>query len=123
MGTTDELLIPPVNFAMVDKGVYRSGYPNKKNLPFLHKLRLRSVMYVSTQFLVNIASLWSFGQLAGSRLQPEYFSLNCYSCGLFGWDVTLKQGRCTVRRRMDSGSQVFSNPLYWLLNWNCSEDM
>lgn len=48
MGTTDELLIPPVNFAMVDKGVYRSGYPNKKNLPFLHKLRLRSVVYVST---------------------------------------------------------------------------
>ncbi|KAH8938230.1 hypothetical protein BDL97_16G070700 [Sphagnum fallax] len=46
MGTEDDLLIPPLNFAMVDKGVYRSGYPNKKNLPFLHKLRLRSVVYL-----------------------------------------------------------------------------
>ena len=44
MGTEDGLLIPPLNFAMVDKGVYRSGYPNKKNLHFLHKLRLRSVV-------------------------------------------------------------------------------
>lgn len=46
MGPEDDLLIPPLNFAMVDKGVYRSGYPNKKNLPFLQKLRLRSVVYV-----------------------------------------------------------------------------
>ena len=44
MGPEDDLLIPPLNFAMVDKGVYRSGYPNMKNLPFLQKLRLRSVV-------------------------------------------------------------------------------
>ncbi|KAJ7540454.1 hypothetical protein O6H91_10G015800 [Diphasiastrum complanatum] len=42
----EQLLIPPLNFSMVDKGIYRSGYPNKKNLPFLHKLRLRSVVYL-----------------------------------------------------------------------------
>lgn len=44
MGAEDGLLIPPLNFAMVDKGVYRSGYPNKKNLHFLQKLRLRSIV-------------------------------------------------------------------------------
>ena len=43
----DELLIPPLNFSMVDKGVYRSGYPTKKNFPFLAKLGLRSVVYVT----------------------------------------------------------------------------
>lgn len=26
----EPLLIPPLNFAMVSSGIYRSGYPNKK---------------------------------------------------------------------------------------------
>lgn len=28
----EPLLIPPLNFAMVNSGIYRSGYPNKKVL-------------------------------------------------------------------------------------------
>lgn len=36
--------IPPLNFAMVAKGVYRSGYPNKRNHPFLSKLGLKSIL-------------------------------------------------------------------------------
>ena len=39
------LLVPPVNFAMVDKGMYRSGYPHDNNFPFLATLGLRSVVY------------------------------------------------------------------------------
>ncbi|KAL2919628.1 tyrosine-protein phosphatase siw14 [Polyrhizophydium stewartii] len=42
----DRVLVPPLNFAMVEPGVYRSGYPNKKNFPFLKKLGLKSVMYI-----------------------------------------------------------------------------
>nr|ACF83997.1 unknown [Zea mays] len=38
------LLVPPLNFAMVDHGVYRSGFPDASNLPFLETLRLRSVL-------------------------------------------------------------------------------
>ncbi|KAL6863829.1 hypothetical protein ACP4OV_016732 [Aristida adscensionis] len=38
------LLVPPLNFAMVDHGVYRSGFPDVSNLPFLDSLRLRSVL-------------------------------------------------------------------------------
>lgn len=37
-------LVPPLNFAMVDHGVYRSGFPDASNLPFLDSLRLRSVL-------------------------------------------------------------------------------
>ncbi|XP_048529714.1 probable tyrosine-protein phosphatase DSP4 [Triticum urartu] len=37
-------LVPPLNFAMVDHGVYRSGFPDASNLPFLENLRLRSVL-------------------------------------------------------------------------------
>ena len=31
-------LAPPENFAMVWKGIYRSGYPSKRNLTFLRTL-------------------------------------------------------------------------------------
>jgi len=40
------MFIPPLNFAMVAKGVYRSGYPNPKNFPFLKKLGLKSILYL-----------------------------------------------------------------------------
>ncbi|KAF1318976.1 hypothetical protein FI667_g13504, partial [Globisporangium splendens] len=40
-----EELIPPENFAMVEKGLYRSGFPKKKNFAFLKKcLGLRSIL-------------------------------------------------------------------------------
>jgi tyrosine-protein phosphatase SIW14 len=41
----ERMFIPPLNFAMVAKGVYRSGYPNPKNFPFLKKLGLKSILY------------------------------------------------------------------------------
>ncbi|GAB9476460.1 hypothetical protein Gpo141_00013525 [Globisporangium polare] len=40
-----EELIPPENFAMIEKGLYRSGFPKKKNFAFLKKcLGLRSIL-------------------------------------------------------------------------------
>eukprot|EP00252_Welwitschia_mirabilis_P024201 TRINITY_DN7087_c0_g1_i1.p1 TRINITY_DN7087_c0_g1~~TRINITY_DN7087_c0_g1_i1.p1 ORF type:complete len:188 (+),score=25.71 TRINITY_DN7087_c0_g1_i1:417-980(+) len=41
-----ELLVPPINFSMVDKGIYRSGFPNLINFPFLETLHLRSIVYL-----------------------------------------------------------------------------
>uniref|UniRef100_A0A0D6R9X2 Tyrosine-protein phosphatase domain-containing protein n=1 Tax=Araucaria cunninghamii TaxID=56994 RepID=A0A0D6R9X2_ARACU len=38
--------VPPLNFAMVDKGIYRSGFPNSTNFPFLKTLKLRSIIYL-----------------------------------------------------------------------------
>jgi len=40
------VLQPPTNFAMVAEGVYRSGYPTVKNLTFLRKLNLKSIVYL-----------------------------------------------------------------------------
>ena len=37
-------LIPPLNFAMVDRGIYRSGSPTAENLGFLDALNLRSIV-------------------------------------------------------------------------------
>ncbi|KAG8488377.1 hypothetical protein CXB51_016566 [Gossypium anomalum] len=43
----DELnLIPPLNFAMVDNGIFRSGFPDSANFSFLQTLRLRSIIYL-----------------------------------------------------------------------------
>ncbi|CBZ23288.1 putative tyrosine phosphatase [Leishmania mexicana MHOM/GT/2001/U1103] len=41
-----EPLVPTINFSMVCPGVYRSGYPTKKNYAFLCALRLRSILYL-----------------------------------------------------------------------------
>ncbi|XP_060182644.1 tyrosine-protein phosphatase DSP1-like isoform X2 [Lycium barbarum] len=46
------LLVPPLNFSMVDYGVFRSGFPDIANFPFLQTLGLRSIM--SEPPLVNI---------------------------------------------------------------------
>mmetsp|Transcript_8112 Transcript_8112/g.11170 ORF Transcript_8112/g.11170 Transcript_8112/m.11170 type:complete len:221 (-) Transcript_8112:116-778(-) len=69
------LLIPPTNFAMVAKGVYRSGYPNAKNFAFLKKLRLKSILYLcperyppsNLEFIArNNITLFNFG-VAGNK--------------------------------------------------------
>ncbi|CAG8469820.1 23293_t:CDS:2 [Cetraspora pellucida] len=43
-----KIMVPPLNFAMVAPGVYRSGHPNRKNFPFLKKLKLKSIIYLSS---------------------------------------------------------------------------
>ncbi|XP_074582686.1 inositol diphosphatase DSP2-like [Curcuma longa] len=35
---------PPLNFAMVDHGIYRSGFPSPDNFRFLKTLKLRSIL-------------------------------------------------------------------------------
>ncbi|KAF8092586.1 hypothetical protein N665_0411s0045 [Sinapis alba] len=42
---SDELnLIPPLNFAMVDNGIFRSGFPEPVNFNFIKTLGLRSII-------------------------------------------------------------------------------
>lgn len=42
----EELFVPPLNFAMVDCGVFRSGFPDTANFTFLQTLGLRSIIYL-----------------------------------------------------------------------------
>ncbi|EAN76791.1 lipid-like atypical dual specificity phosphatase, putative [Trypanosoma equiperdum] len=41
-----EQLVPTINFAMVCPGVYRSGYPTRKNYRFIRALGLRTIIYL-----------------------------------------------------------------------------
>eukprot|EP01101_Sappina_pedata_P002906 TRINITY_DN13119_c0_g1_i1.p1 TRINITY_DN13119_c0_g1~~TRINITY_DN13119_c0_g1_i1.p1 ORF type:complete len:245 (-),score=92.78 TRINITY_DN13119_c0_g1_i1:143-877(-) len=38
--------VPPLNFALVEKGVYRSGYPTARNHSFLQKIGIKSIVYL-----------------------------------------------------------------------------
>ncbi|KAL6330160.1 hypothetical protein AAG906_040080 [Vitis piasezkii] len=42
----EELFTPPLNFAMVDNGIFRSGFPDTANFAFLQTLGLRSIIYL-----------------------------------------------------------------------------
>lgn len=42
----EEIVVPPVNFSMVAKGVYRGSYPNYSNFSFLKNLGLKTVLYL-----------------------------------------------------------------------------
>lgn len=44
VGASEELFVPPLNFAMVDNGIFRSGFPDTANFGFLRSLRLRSIL-------------------------------------------------------------------------------
>ncbi|PVU92858.1 hypothetical protein BB559_003560 [Furculomyces boomerangus] len=41
-----ETLVPPLNFAMVAPGIYRSGFPSIKNHKFLLSLGLKKIIYI-----------------------------------------------------------------------------
>lgn len=40
----EELYTPPLNFSMVDNGIFRSGFPDTANFSFLKTLGLRSIV-------------------------------------------------------------------------------
>lgn len=42
----EEVLVAPTNFSMVEEGVYRSGFPQPSNFPFLKTLHLKSIIYL-----------------------------------------------------------------------------
>lgn len=43
------VLIPPINFSMVAPGIYRSGYPSRKNFRFLQKIGIRSILCLTPE--------------------------------------------------------------------------
>ncbi|XLR52107.1 hypothetical protein HN51_002830 [Arachis hypogaea] len=69
-GADDDVFVPPLNFAMVDQGIFRSGFPDSANFSFLKSLRLRTVIClcpepypeVTSEFLkANGIKLYQFG--------------------------------------------------------------
>lgn len=41
-----EIYVPPLNFALVEHSIYRSGFPMPKNYPFLKQLGLKTIIYL-----------------------------------------------------------------------------
>ncbi|XP_042490176.1 tyrosine-protein phosphatase DSP5-like [Macadamia integrifolia] len=75
MRKEEDILVPPSNFSMVERGIYRSGCPNDSNFGFLETLNLRSIIYlcpepypeVNSEFLrTHNIKLFQFG-IEGSK--------------------------------------------------------
>jgi tyrosine-protein phosphatase SIW14 len=45
----EELIVPPVNFSLVAKGVYRGSHPNVRNFSFLKNLGLKTVLFLGPE--------------------------------------------------------------------------
>ena len=83
------LWVPPENFSLVEPGIFRSGFPKKKNFAFLKKLKIRSIVCLvqeeypsaNLQFLHSIgAKLMQFG-VAGNKVlhTPIYTHIHTHT--------------------------------------------
>lgn len=55
------IAIPPLNFAMVCDGIYRSGYPNPRNTGFLRRIEFKSVLYLCEEPYIHSDLLRELG--------------------------------------------------------------
>ena len=49
MSSDTAVVVPPYNHAIVSPGVYRSAFPTKKNLPYLQRLRLKTIVCITSE--------------------------------------------------------------------------
>ncbi|KAK7205836.1 tyrosine phosphatase family-domain-containing protein [Myxozyma melibiosi] len=54
-----KILVPPLNFAMVASGIYRSGHPLPINFPFLETLKLKTIIFLGEQDLREVNVEWA----------------------------------------------------------------
>lgn len=47
------VLFPPLNYAVVEDGIYRSATPSELNFPFLHTLNLKSIITLSPEVITG----------------------------------------------------------------------
>jgi hypothetical protein len=41
---TNDVMIPPFRYSIVESGVHRSAHPTSRNFPFVRRLRLQSIL-------------------------------------------------------------------------------
>lgn len=77
------LLVPPLNFDMVCASrtsnggtLYRSGFPNERNYPFLNTLQLRTVVYLSSDDVRPNLQQWIDSSRGRTRLLHFRLSVN-----------------------------------------------
>ncbi|XP_010683382.1 tyrosine-protein phosphatase DSP3-like [Beta vulgaris subsp. vulgaris] len=45
----EDVMNPPINFSMVEEGLYRSGFPEPSNFGYLKTLNLKSIIYLCSE--------------------------------------------------------------------------
>lgn len=59
LDATAPIYVPPLNFAIVSPGVYRSGFPRPENYLYLDQLGLRSILYLADQDFKEDTQKWA----------------------------------------------------------------
>lgn len=79
--SSSALLVPPLNFDMVCSArntgrgpIYRSGFPNERNFPFLATLQLRTVVYLAADDVRPNLQRWV--DASHGRVQLLHFRLS-----------------------------------------------
>ncbi|AOW04666.1 protein-tyrosine phosphatase [Yarrowia lipolytica] len=68
------VLVPPLNFAFVADGIYRSGHPLPINYPFLNQLDLKSIIYFGDRDIGDNQDYIEWAKSEGITL--HYFHVN-----------------------------------------------
>ncbi|KAJ6925373.1 tyrosine-protein phosphatase DSP4 isoform X1 [Populus alba x Populus x berolinensis] len=102
----EELLVPPLNFAMVDNGIFRSGFPDSANFSFLQSLGLRSILYLCPE--PYPAANYEFLKDNGIRL----FQFGIEMCKLMAIDNAEWTGTFCKHSRGNNPRSIESNPWY-----------
>lgn len=56
-GERQDYYLPMINFDTVTSGIYRSGFPLPRNLPFIHKLGIKTILQVSLDWRMTYIDL------------------------------------------------------------------
>ncbi|KAI5957916.1 hypothetical protein CANMA_004348 [Candida margitis] len=82
-------LVPPLNFSLVEDGIYRSGFPMEINYPFLQQLNLKTIIYL--------------GDLGHETLSPS--------------SSTIKKKK-KKKKDKDGSTEIFNQYVNWINNQN-----
>ncbi|KAJ6363874.1 hypothetical protein OIU76_028913 [Salix suchowensis] len=95
----EELVVPPLNFGMVDNGMLRSGFPDSANFSFLQSLGLRSVLYLCPEPHPEANSEF----LKDNGIQPFQFGIEMCMVPLFvSSSSSFSHARCKESPYLDS---------------------
>ncbi|KAL2938785.1 Tyrosine-protein phosphatase DSP1 [Bienertia sinuspersici] len=116
----EQFFIPPLNFSMVDNGVFRSGFPEPPNFPFIQTLGLRSIIYLcpepypeaNLEFIkTNGIKLYQFG-IEGHKMAAKNkgCEVECFTESNNSKNLLIQLVVLSLAIECNSTSQTMLNP-------------
>ncbi|XP_010688911.2 probable tyrosine-protein phosphatase DSP4 isoform X1 [Beta vulgaris subsp. vulgaris] len=115
-----QFFVPPLNFSMVDNGVFRSGFPEPANFSFLQSLGLRSIIYLcpepypeaNLEFIkTNGIKLYQFG-IEGHKMatKNKLSEVGCFTESNNSKNMLIQLVVLSLAIEYNATSQTLANP-------------